>query len=388
MSTQFTPSPSCSPTPEYDPRVSYSSLRKVKEKPATVYETRVQVQSVMNIPNDENVRDYLLDTPGRQRRRGTQVHRDIEDTLRNRPELFDLLNSGVTICTPHVVIDNDNKIVDIGCDASLINGAQTQGVISDLANEGVDLREANVRLEIIVSKDRDLIADISIARNSQNAVMPISIAGRKGIFDDLEASMRQAAAKLQERSDFSLRKSETDLGDYINTEHLLQVIAAVVPESIGREMGYGHMDAYSKKTKWIKLFAKLHELRCVDAASADLYNFHLDIAYHALKLYNHWKNNQAFKGCGLWCIERDGGVVVNVPDGIVFPIISAYSNFVVHEGGKWRFKIPSALSDKKLVDAACRAYQEIAGHNVNAMGKKAACYSAISAITEIYSELA
>jgi hypothetical protein len=376
---------SASPTstltiPAYRSSLKYLSLRKVKERPFEIYETRVPVTSVIGIPNDENVREYLMNIEGRKKRK-TQVHRDIEDTLRNRADMFDLLNSGITIVTSGIKIDNRECIVDIGANASVINGAQTKGVIEDLCREGVDLTMAFVRLEIIVCDEEDVIADISIARNSQNEVLPISIAGRKGVFDELEERLRMCNSRFQ------LRKSETDLGDeFLETERLLQVVASMVPTELGIKHGYNRVDAYGKKTKWIKMFVKIHD--STEPALREIYQFHLDVAYDAMCLYERWKVNQAFKGCGLWCITRDKGEIIEVPDGVIFPIISAYSNFCRKgDDGKWRIIVPANMQEKKLVDAACRAYAEIANRNPNTMGKKPACYSSISSITEIYREL-
>ena len=74
---------------------------------------------------------------------------------------------------------------------SIINGAQTQGVLRDAAQEfGDNFPEVYVTFEIIVTKNEDLIADISIARNFQNDVQNISIAGSKGILNELEESLK------------------------------------------------------------------------------------------------------------------------------------------------------------------------------------------------------
>jgi len=86
-------------------------------------------------------------------------------------------------------------------------------------------------------------------------------------------------------------------------------------------------------------------------------------------------------------IEREGGKILDVPDGIVFPILGALSAFFVMPGKKWIFKVPSQFDEKELIDAAASAYIEIAGHNPQTMGKSKACYSTLLRLTSMYARL-
>jgi hypothetical protein len=63
---------------------------------------------------------------------------------------------------------------------SIINGSQTRGELKRYLEEmkGTDLTIPNVFYQIIITTDDELVAEISIARNFQNDVKPISIAGR------------------------------------------------------------------------------------------------------------------------------------------------------------------------------------------------------------------
>jgi hypothetical protein len=65
----------------------------------------------------------------------------------------------------------------------------------------------------------NLIGEVSIARNFQNDVMSISIAGRLGQLDELQDAVHKSLP------DAKLKRSETELSsDYLDTEHLLQVL--------------------------------------------------------------------------------------------------------------------------------------------------------------------
>jgi hypothetical protein len=114
----------------------------------------------------------------------------------------------------------------------------------------------------------------------------------------------------------------------------------------------------------------------------------LQIAAEAYALYEKWKQHQGFKGTGLHALERDEkSNIVEVPDGIVFPILAALSEFVVKTPTGWRISPPAKFDDSKLIDTAKRTYVESAKRNPNTMGKTTACYSALQQITSIYREL-
>ena len=89
--------------------------------------------------------------------------------------------------------------------------------------------DVSVKFELIVTDDDNLIAEISIARNFQNDVKNLSIAGRRGQLEELEDSLQKKFPRLK------LQKSETqrpsDDNDYLQTEKLLQVI--VVRRTLG-----------------------------------------------------------------------------------------------------------------------------------------------------------
>jgi hypothetical protein len=83
-----------------------------------------------------------------------------------------------------------------------------------------------------------------------------------------------------------------------------------------------------------------------------------------------------------------------VPDGIVFPILSAMSAFVSRrppagkqQPRKWTLMPVEQFDEQEIIDAAKQVYMEIADHNPQTMGKSKACYSALQRITMIYARL-
>lgn len=264
---------------------------------------------------------------------------------------------------------------------------QTQGELRRYFEKAGGKPEAipSIKFELIVTDDDDLIAEISIARNFQNDVRAISIAGRRGQLDELEASLQKKFPKAK------LRKSETDLttdDEFLDTEKLIQVIFALLPvhmlEKIdGQIDGTNRVFTYSKKTRCLKLFQKL-----VEDGPADVYKCALDLAPTGWALYERWKSHQGFKGTRIRSIEREDGQIVEVPDGVIFPILAAHSSFAKQDARKtWRLHKPEACSDAELIEAAKQAYMEIADHNPQTMGKSKACYSTLIRITAIYARL-
>jgi hypothetical protein len=349
-----------------------------------VYSGHVPTSSVLELSDNENVREYLVDAPGKQSRRPTLVHQAIRKTLRDQPDQFSILNGGMVIVARAAIVDDKSKFMLLDS-PSIINGSQTQGELKRFFEDSGGKPETipSIKFELIVTDDTDLIAEISIARNFQNDVRAISIAGRRGQLDDLEQAIQRKFPKSK------LRKSETDLtaeGEYLDTEKIIQVIFALLPSSMLIKLG--QMDAssksftYSQKTRCLKLFQGV-----VENGPRDVYNCCLDLAPVAWELYQNWKGHQGFRGTGIRAIERDNGMIVEVPDGIVFPILAAHSAFVKEGKGGWVLNKPKQFEDKELIEAAKQAYMEIAEHNPQSMGKKSACYSTLLRITSIYARL-
>src|ERR1700733_15168791 len=111
----------------------YHSLRNISspedvQNGRKIYSGHAPLTSILPIPTNANVRAYLADAEGKQRKVYTSVHRAIKETLLIRPEQFSVLNSGIVIVVHEIEVDDKNKIVTLNR-ASIINGSQTQGVL-------------------------------------------------------------------------------------------------------------------------------------------------------------------------------------------------------------------------------------------------------------------
>jgi len=359
-----------------------------------VFAGRAPASAILDLPTDENVREYLVDAEGKKRHRASDVHRAIEDTILNYPDKFCVLNGGVVIVARGCEADDSKKVLKL-VGPSIINGAQTQGVLRDtfdeLLSSGEPLPEIHVTFELIVTDDEPLIAETSIARNYQNDVKAVSIAGRLGQLDELEAALQSKLPGIK------LRKSETQLSDeYVSSENLLQVITALIPEPLWIKPADGgspnKVYTYSQRAKCLKDFQDTYKKAKnpkdpEHVQHKELYQFYLDIAADAYQLHSKWKSHQGFAGTGLRSIEREGRTIVDVPDGIVFPILSSLSAFAVKTPQGWAIKPPREFKDDELIRSAKAVYVEMADHNPQTMGKTRACYSSLYQITSIYKKL-
>ncbi len=374
--------------------LAYDSIRNIScdhdsDNGRRVMVGRALATEFLQLNTDENVRAYLVDAEGKKKKRRGEVHRKIADTIDNYPENFCVLNGGIVIVARDYSLDEKSKTMSL-VSPSIINGAQTQGVLRDCYESyGDDFPEVYVTFEVIITADEDLISEISIARNFQNDVQNISIAGSRGILDDLEEALKNAL-----QGDVKIRKSETDRSDeFIDTEKLLQVLMALTPNEMltGTVIGDRGNKAYtySQKATCLKDFSKVHEAANgkKKGSDVDLYNFFIALAPEAYELYERWKSHQGFRGTRIRIIERENGSIVEVPDGILFPILASLSVFVSKKGNGWTIAKPKELDDRELIETAKTAYMEIAGSNPQTMGKKAACYSALLNITSIYKKL-
>src|SRR5690348_3251999 len=88
----------------------YHSFRNIScpedvENDRKVFSGHVPVSSVLDISTDDNVRDYLLEAEGKQRKRETQVNREIRQTLESKAQDFSILNGGIVLVARKHEID-------------------------------------------------------------------------------------------------------------------------------------------------------------------------------------------------------------------------------------------------------------------------------------------
>jgi hypothetical protein len=341
-----------------------------------------------DIPDNLNIRDYLqTEVNGKPVKKRTQVNDAIRDQLDGNRSVFAILNGGITIvCKEAIVDDKDRKLTLESC--SIINGSQTRGVLKSYFEEHPeDTDYPTVNFEVIVCSDDRLAAEITIARNYQNAVLPVSIYGARDFFVDLEKAMRERDSSIR------LRSRDTDTGpEFLDTEKVIQVITAMVPPGLKLPRavkGKGGPDgirvyAYAQKATCLKDFAEIIQDQ---AEYAEAKQFFEDVACDAWKIYKDLRSYQGFSA--IQTVTKKAGHVVadGVPAGIVFPILSALGKLAVKDSrGRWSLQIPNDFDLDDLCKQAKTTYFKPGPgqSNPNVMGKELACYLNLHAIVDAY----
>lgn len=371
-------------------RLSYHKIRDVtskdeEENGASTYVVVLPAEEILKIGTDGNLRTYIPAHVGKKR---NLVHKAIETTIREHPDRFSQLNAGFLIGASKITVDDKKKIVALR-DASVNNGAQSQGEIQLYHHAceklGVVPAEFAVRCELSIEPDPAMRTNIAVARNTATRIEGISIAGKHGYFEELAVAFKKAHPQLD------LARSETDVEDeYVDTRLLLQVMWAMMPEELApehRRSMEARMRAYKNAAYCLQDFVRIADTRKTDESNAARYAYFIDMAGSAWQEYQRWKSHPNWNDKHL--IERlrqavrgDDGIIREISDGIVFPILSSLSRFVKLSKGHWQIVYPRVFTDDDMLIAARRQLSQCGGRPM-LMGRSGAAYEALMILTEM-----
>jgi len=348
------------------------------------------VKEILKVGTSDNLRDYIAEDNPKKRNR---VHDAIRNTIDTEPKRFITRNSGFAITASDIEVDDTKKTVKL-VNASIINGAQSQGELkrwlSDRAEDGeAENGEApfHVRAEVIVDPDHAEVVETAIARNTATPVQSVTQAGKRGHLDDLERSMQMVLG-----ADVKIRKSETDT-DVIDTIKVLQYARLLMPRSISKNDNPAEvLRAYKNPAQCLKDFSAWYADRGSDPESKAKYDFTVQIAPHAYRENKMWETHDGWMGHRLWETTKKGGracrrdkktnKVVWVAPGLVFPILSAVSEFIVQgEDGKWAIRKPSQFEPAALIAHAAKQFRSN-GSDTSALGRNSGAYEALRTYPE------
>jgi len=380
-------------------RLSYLKIRDVSTKDeedndASTYVVVLPAAEILKVGTDGNLRSYIPEHQGKKR---NLVHKAIAKTIKENPDRFSQMNSGFLIGASKITVDDNKRIVTLK-NASVNNGAQSQGEIrryfERCAEKGEIPNEFSVRCELSVEPDAPTRTNIAVARNTATKIEGISIAGKHGYFEDLDKSFRV------HHHDLELARSETDVEDkYVDTRLLLQVLWAMMPEQIApahRQSMEARMRAYKNAAFCLQDFMEIADTRGTDKGNAARYDYFIEMAGPAWSEYLRWKTHKSWND--KWLLERlkqavrgDDGIIKEISDGIVFPILSALSRFVKqNKAGHWRLAYPKVFDDDDMLMAARRQLSLCHGRPM-LMGRSGQAYDALITLAEMavrYSEKA
>lgn len=354
-----------------------------KKNGTRTYFANLPATEILKLDTVENLRNYIPELrPGKR----NKVHEAIGETIRDNPDEFIVLNSGFTICAAECVVNEDKREIRLGS-SSLINGAQSQGEIrrylKECEDKGESAREFFVRAEIIVIDEPEFVTEVAIARNTATKVSELSQAGKRQKFEDLRANF------VKMFPDAKLRMSDTDPIDTIDTERVIQLCAAMMPQELVDEEKFisSKLKAYKNKAQCRVDFEKAHDEQDDDPKQRERYQFYIDIAPYAWREYSSYRVHPAWKGKRL---RKDTKAVKRKPnqetiysDGLVFPMVAALSLFVKRVNGHWALVKPGVFKDEDLIDAAVEQFREGCDSNPIIMGRSAGAYQSLMLLSKM-----
>lgn len=369
--------------------LSYQAIRNLtapeeKHSGVATYFANLPAYELDKLHTRDNLRDYIAEHNDRKR---NNVHRAIHGTMESEPDRFINRNGGVTISCSSVEVHEDKKTVTLR-NASLINGAQTQGEIRRYMAEVTDPNTGelpsevpfHVRAEINVDPDYSSVIETAIARNTTTDVKSISQAGARGILDDLATSI------AKNRNNAKIRKSETDQG-VMETLQILQYARLLMPSSVsGTSAPSEKLRAYKNKAQCLADFSNWHATKEADADAKQKYEFTVQIAPAAVTEYEFWESHIGWNGHQIWAETKKGGRAVRrdksdnivwVSPGILFPLLSAMSEFVTEDPNNgWQIVKPDLFSPDEMIKKTVAQFR---AHDSNPMdmGRSESAYDAL-----------
>lgn len=342
---------------------------------------------ILKLETKDNLRSYLGEYNPRKRNR---VHEAMRATMESQPERFIIRNSGFVITATEVAVDDNSKIVTL-TDASLINGAQSQGEIRNFLHETSEDEDTEasdtsevpfyVRLTIIVDPDAAQVAETAIARNIATPIKSLTEANARGQLNDLAASVKSVIP------DAKIRMTESDT-DGIDARKVLQLARLLMPASIsGNSTATEKLRPYKNPEQCLTDFCEWFETKGTNPANKAKYDFTIEIAPHALVEYHKWESHPDWNKQNMWEKTKKGGRALRrdkktkkiawISPSILFPIMGAMSEFIVKDKkGKWQIQKPKIFKDEEMIR---RAATQFHGHESNPilMGRSESAYDAL-----------
>ena len=179
--------------------ITYDVIRNLtsppeKENGVQTWFANVPASQILKIGTGDNLRAYIAEHSAAKR---NGVHKQIAATIERANDRFINRNSGITITCTQAVVDDSAKTIKLR-DASIINGAQTQGEIRRYFDVNEDEAEDFLlRAEIIMEPSHDAIVEIAIARNTATSVKSVSQANARGYLDELMKNRILGIKKLK-----------------------------------------------------------------------------------------------------------------------------------------------------------------------------------------------
>lgn len=123
---------------------------------------------------NDNVRDFQGLNP---------VNLEIENTVKDSPEKFIILNNGITIVCDEYKQNNTKLTI---FNPQIVNGCQTSHIIYECFKKNLDLSKVPISVRVISTTDEEIVNEIVRGTNRQNIVLEEAFESTKKFHKDLE----------------------------------------------------------------------------------------------------------------------------------------------------------------------------------------------------------
>jgi len=180
-----------------------------------------------------NIRGYLGSV-----KKDNNINHTMKRTAETTPLNFFVFNNGITAIVNDMDLSHEDKISFSGL--AIVNGAQTTGVLGNLANEPDET--AKVQIRLIKCQDMQTVQNIVLYNNSQNKIQSAD-------FKSNDACQQRLQKEFQDNSDITYGARRGGTGDAIaRPSNLLpSVTAGQILAAFG---GQPEVAAHSKNKIW------------------------------------------------------------------------------------------------------------------------------------------
>lgn len=156
----------------------------------------------------DNVRDFL----GIE---NNDVNKEIKKTIENTPEMFHLLNNGVTI-----ISDKNERMQEKFriSNFQIVNGCQTSNVLYEIYKEKGDFENLKIPVKLIVTNDEDIKNSIIIATNNQNKIPEEQLSALTSFQKELEKYYEVFSKKASFKIYYERRANQYNNRDVLKKE--------------------------------------------------------------------------------------------------------------------------------------------------------------------------
>lgn len=362
--------------------------REQKVQGISHYMAKINAKEFLDsgLRTSRNLRDALCTNGGRL----TEVHRALNSTLADSPEEFSTLNSGILVSAVRSEMANKDLIL---YNPSIINGAQTQQALIR-AKERIEeyvkdtgggkgalemaLQKIHIKMEIIITADKDYETEITIARNTQHKVKTYSILNCRGTFDRLLKILKANGIA----DEFAFTESdEQKVDNRTQISQLVRLLIMFIDDDTLAAANLGVKSKYGLGTRMAPALAAWTKLQETEDISPDVLAARKkalkmceDIAIDVWRIHKEWREDMLLSK-GLHGLDRRRKDFRN-PEGLFYASYAFISQFIENNNGKWVISKEWESYHPVLIKTL-RASYKANGNNASAMMRDTSCYTTL-----------